>query len=795
MKKIFLIDANNIIYRSFFAIRSFTTSTGEPTNAIFGFVSTLLKILRDYDPEYIAVAFDTPAPTFRHALSEQYKITRKPMPEELSAQIPVIKELIKSFGIISIEKQSFEADDLLACLARKFTSNDADIFIFSGDKDILQLLSQHIMVINPATWEKLDEKIFFEKYGFNPQNIVDYLALCGDASDNIPGVSGIGEKGALVLIKEFGTIENLYENIEKIKSRKKELLLSGKDSAFLSKKLVQLKCDVNLEISLEDIKRKDPQPDRIQQIFQKLEFKKFESQIREIFNADSTGFSSQDILAIGDRIFDFNEIQKNPVVFEQYLKDDKLEKVGLNIKEKIKMLASKNSFLSQPYFDLGIASFLTDVPVQGTDILVQRENYKHLLKSEGMDFLFHSIEMPLIEVIADIEMRGILADRSYLEGLKKEYEKEMNDLQEKIYSIAGEVFNINSPSQVANILFERLGLPAKRKTKSGYSTDSAVLSQIRTKHRIVDLILQYRELSKLCGTYIDGFSSFINPSDSRIHPEYQQAVASTGRLACRNPNLQAIPVRTEKGGRLRKVFIAPENAFLYAFDYNQIELRVLAHFSKDPVLIESFRKGCDIHLETARQLFSFENGSLFESQESDTYRRIAKTINFGIIYGMNSYGLAQRLGCSREEAQTFIDAYFTKFRKVREYINETIARAEKDGYVRTLFGRKRKLPEIRSENRNQREFAFRVAVNMPVQGTASELIKLAMIKIYNFFKQQNLKSGMILQIHDELVFEIYSDELDIIDEIRCTMENICSLEVPLRVNVQRGENYLEMSEI
>ncbi len=794
MKKIFLIDSNNIIYRSFFAIKSISTSTGFPTNAIFGFVSTLIKILREYNPEYIGCVFDTAAPTFRHEILKEYKIDRKPMPPELSAQIPVIKEIIESFGIACIEKESLEADDLIAHIALQFSSQGYQVIIFSSDKDLFQLLSPDIKIINPATWEEMDEKVFFEKFGFPPSKIVDFLALSGDVSDGVPGVKGIGEKTATILIKEFGSIENLYQNIDKIKGKKKELLLSGRDSAFLSKKLVQLKSNLPLELEIEEFKRKQPQFEKISNIFQKLEFKKFLQQIDEI-----SGYKRQEILndafVIGDKTFDFNEILASPLSFQSMLEDSSIEKTGRNIKEKIKLLAKKNIYLSPPYFDIEIASFLTGFPSENTDIISQKQNYKKLIESEEMEYLFYSIEMKLIEVLAEMEMHGILVDKNYLEFLKNQYRDEMNKIQDSIYSIAGEVFNINSPSQVAKILFDKLSLPPVKKTKSGYSTDTDSLLQIRNRHKIVDLILQYRELVKLCSTYIEGFSSFINPSDGRIHPEYQQAVVSTGRLACRNPNLQAIPVKTERGGKIRKIFIAPQDALLYSFDYSQIELRILAHFSKDPVLIDAFRSNRDIHLETASQLFSFEDGLFSQPHDIEKYRRIAKTINFGIIYGMNAYGLAQRLSCSPEEAQFFIDTYFTKFRRVREYIQKAIAEAQEKGYVKTLFGRKRNLPEIHSENRNQREFAFRVAINMPIQGTAAELIKLAMIKIHQLKKQKKLKSAMVLQIHDELVFEIYKDESEFAEEIKNIMENIYSIEVPLKVNVERGENYLEMSEI
>ncbi len=793
-KKIFLIDANNIIYRSFFAIGRFTTSTGQPTNAVFGFVSTLLKILKEYKPVHMAVVFDAPGPTFRHSLFEEYKIARKPMPDELQAQIPVIKEIIKRFGMKILQQDGYEADDLLASVALKFSERGFDIVVITGDKDILQLLNRKITVLNPATWKVTDENIFQEKYGFAPASIVDYLALAGDASDSIPGVRGIGEKTAAQLVRKFGSIENIYENIADIKGRTRDILMADKNSAFLSKKLVLLSCNIPLEITEEHLKISQPNILAIKEIFQNLEFRKFENSISEIFSLSSSN-NNHDSFAIGESIFDFREITENPQKFKQKLEDKNILKIGKDIKEKTKLLASKNIHLSQPYFDVSIASFLLGKSISAADILQAYRQYREELTKQQMEFLFDCVEIPLIEVIVSMETNGILVDTGYLKELKDQYQEEMDQLQEKIFALVGEVFNINSPSQVGRILFERLGLPSKRKTKTGYSTNTNVLEQIRDRHKIVDLILQYRELSKLCSTYIDGFSEYISPVDSRIHPEFLQTGVSSGRLACRNPNLQAIPVKTEKGGRIRKIFIAAREAVLYSFDYNQIELRVLAHFSDDPVLCDAFKNGRDIHLETAKQLFPFQSDSLFGSEDVERYRRIAKTINFGIIYGMNAYGLAQRLSCTPEEGQAFIESYFAKFQGVRRYIHRSISDAEKLGYARTMFGRKRYLPEIHSENKNQREFACRVAINMPIQGTSAELIKLAMIEIHKLMKSRNLQSKMILQIHDELLFEIYEEEQDVVEEIRTIMENIYNLNVPLKVDVQKGKNYLELTKI
>jgi len=793
-RTIFLIDANNIIYRSFFAIKNISTSSGQPTNAVFGFVSSLLKILREYKPVYMGIVFDAPGPTFRHMLFEQYKIGRKPMPEPLQVQIPIIKEIIQAFGIRIFQKQGYEADDLLASMARKFSEDGFNIIVISGDKDMLQILNKKISVLNPITWKIIDEFAFHEKYGFLPVNIVDYLALVGDASDGVVGVVGVGEKIGTELVKRFRTIENIYNNIADIKGKISDVLAAGRDSAFLSKKLVELCCDIPLDITHQDLKIGKPDIARLKEIFQNLEFRKFEDSISEIFQ-DNNPEQHEDMFAVGEVLVKFREIIENPEGFKQKLEDNVIVKIGTDMKEKIKTLALKNIYLSQPYFDISIASFLIGKRFSSADILQAYKQYSQELIKQQMEFIFYSMEMPLIEVLAAMETNGVFVDVDYLKDLKRQYEEEINNLEEKIFVLAGESFNINSPLQVGKILFESLGLPPTRKTKTGYSTDTKNLQHLRGRHKIVDLIFQYRELSKLCNTYIEGFYRYINPSDNRIHPEFSQTAVSSGRLACKNPNMQALPVKTEKSALIRKIFIAPNDAMLYSFDYNQIELRILAHFSEDVLLCEAFKSGIDIHLETAKYLFPFRQDSLFEGEEAEQYRRIAKTINFGIIYGMNAYGLAQRLSITPEEAQIFIDQYFAKFQGVRKYIHRSISEAQKCAYVKTLFGRKRYIEEINSENKNQREFASRVAVNMPIQGTAAEIIKLAMIKIHNLLKKRNLQSRMILQVHDELLFEIPGGEQYLGEEIRAIMENIYKLNVPLKVDVQRGKNYLEMEKI
>ncbi|MCL5408791.1 MAG: DNA polymerase I [Candidatus Omnitrophica bacterium] len=789
--ELFIIDASYIMYRSFYAIKNFTTSTGQPTNAIYGFVSTLLKILKENDARYIIMAFDMKGPTFRHKMFEEYKITRKPMPDELSGQIPFIREIVHDFGIPIMEKEGYEADDIIASITEKFRTDVDKITIITGDKDLFQLLKPNIKILNPATWKTTDEKTFEENYGFKTINIPDFLSLTGDVSDNIPGVKGIGEKTAVKLIRQFSTIENIYENLEKITPDSvREKLISGKDFAFLSKKLLNLRKDIDIDADINSFKTDEPDKKALGEIFQKLEFKKFSAPVNEIFFEETEEF-----FAFGDNVYKFSDVKKEPGEFKNLCENPSILKIGKNIKEKIKFFSSDNINLSGPYFDMEIASFLTNYVSQQQDILFQWRDYCEKIKDEEVEDLFYNIEMPMIEVLFRMEERGLLLDTQYLHTLEKDFSFKVSELTEKIYAISGEVFNINSPQQLSNVLFERLKLPKSKKIKTGYSTDVNALLKLKNMHPIIPLLLEYREDTKLKTTYIDTFLAMADKKTNRIYTNFSQTSTSSGRLACYNPNLQTLPVRTEKGGMIRKAIIPPDDAFLYSFDYNQIELRILAHFSEDKFLMDAFSKNRDVHLETARILFPAQFDSIFQEENTSSLRRIAKTINFGIMYGMGSYALSEQLSCSVEEAQSFIDSYFLKFSGVKKYINDVIESAEKNGYVQTLSGRKRRIPEIKSENRNQREFGKRVAINMPVQGSASDIIKIAMLKIYDKIKKEKLKSRLILQVHDELVFEIYEKDKDVVGEIKQIMENAYTLNVPVTVDVEKGKNYLELKKI
>jgi DNA polymerase-1 len=801
MKEVYLIDGTCLIYRSFYALPKLKTSTGIITNAIYGFTTILLKILKEKKPEYMAIFFDFHAPTFRHITFEKYKEKRKPMPDELSGQISKIKEIITCLGIKYYEKEGVEADDLIASLIERLKKNDVIFYIISSDKDILQLLDKNVFIINPADYRIIDEKLVIEKYGFKPEKIVDFIGLAGDTSDNIPGIPGIGEKTAMELLSKFNSIEEIYDNLEKIESEKlREKLEKNKEIAFLSKELSILNKGVLEQITLEDIKIDFPDITRLFEIFSYFEFTKLKKLIKEIYPEveslekieDFIGFSTGEMIK-------YSEIEKEPEKYRKILENNEIKKIGFDLKNKIIELANKDIELKNIDFDFSIAKHLTGKVIYNKNLFELKKEYEDLLKSLNMYELFKKVEMPLIDVLVWMEKTGIKVDSNYLKQLNEKFSKELDEIIDKIYSLTEETFNLNSPSQVSEILFNKLKLPVIKKTKNAYATDIYVLKQLSVLHPVPKLLLEYRELFKIKSTYIEGLLNFINEKTGRIHPSYSQISTSTGRLSCSNPNLQNLPVKSQKGGLIRKAFCAEKDNFLLSFDYSQIELRVLAHFSEDPVLIEAFEKNKDIHSETADLILSTD--SLFSPLNfteltKEEKRRIAKTINFGIIYGMSPYGLAQELGISVEESSIFIQKYFEKFKKVKQYIENIIRKAEDNGYVETLLKRRRYIPELKSKNKNEKEFGKRVAINMPIQGTAAEIIKVAMNEIYRKFKEENLKSNLILQIHDELLFEVFPDEENnVIKIVKETMKNVIILKVPLKVDIKRGKNFLEMEEI
>lgn len=797
MAEIYLIDGSSIVYRSYYAIPKLTTSTGIQTNAILGFFNTLFKYLKKHNIQYIAIFFDMKKPTLRHEKFDAYKIKRKPMPDELSSQIPLIKEILKYMGIKYFEKEGYEADDIIATFTEKFKNNHK-IFIITGDKDALQLVGETVKVINPANGEIKDIEYLRKKYNLTPEKIVDLLALAGDTSDNIPGIPGIGEKTALSLLSTFSSVEDLYKNVDKVKSEKlRKKIIENKEIAFLSKELVKLHKNINIEINLDDIKISRPDFDKLREIFTRLEFNRLKEQMYQIFpEAGGKSISENKIAFSTGEIIDFNEIIKTPDTYKSILSDENIEIYGFHLKNKLSALFDKNIVVKSRFFDISLAEYLTGKAVSGDNIFEIVKEYKKTLKEMKIETLYYEIELPLIYVLIWMEKNGIKVDTEYLNNLSMQLEEKLKKLENQIFAEAGEMFNINSPQQLSKILFEKLKLPPKKKLKTTYSTDTTVLKELSNLHPLPKLLLEYRELSKLKSTYIDGLIPFIK--NGRIHPTFNQISTTTGRLSCSNPNLQNIPIRTETGSKVRKIFCSENGYSLFSFDYNQIELRVLAHFSKDKYLLNAFRNGKDIHSETGQLLFS-ENtlfSPAFSNFQGEQIRRIAKTINFGIIYGISPYGLSQQLGIPASEAKFFIDSYFEKFKGVKKYIEETIKKVEKNGYVETLFGRRRYIPEIKSMNKNLQEFAKRAAINMPIQGTSADIIKLAMVKIYDNFKKNGMRSKMVLQIHDELVFEVKEGEEEKVCKIvKEIMESCVKLDVPVKVDVKKGRNYLEMKNL
>ncbi|MCX8082813.1 MAG: DNA polymerase I [bacterium] len=800
MADIYLVDGSALIYRSFYAIKDLRTSTGRPTNAIYGFISSILKILKDKKPEYMCILYDLKVPTMRHISFADYKAQRKPMPEELVEQISTIKEITGFFGIRQIEKEGYEADDLIATLSEKFTVKQHRVFIITGDKDMMQLLQEGVVVLHPDGLKACTVEDFQRKYGMEPSVVPDIIGLAGDTSDNIPGVYGIGEKTALKLLQQWGTIENLYKNIEKVEpERIRKLLITNRENAFLSKELAVLRRDVDIDIKIEDIKISSPEVGKILQSFEDLEFKKLTVQIEEIFPSFRLSGINEDMLFLSSgETIRIEDVAKTPSYFKNILEDRSIRKYGFNLKDIIVEVERKGISFENPAFDISVAKYLTGKVLSDDDINTLISRYDLIFRELRMEELFYKVEMPLVKTLAWMEINGIKTDISVLEQLNRELEGELKIQENRIYQTAGEVFNINSSQQIANILFEKLKLPVQKKGKTGPSTDISVLKELSVKHPLPALILEYRELYKLKSTYIEGLIPFIDPLTGRIYPKFSQISTATGRLSCNNPNLQNLPVRTERGCKIRKAFCCEKGNVLYSFDYNQIELRVLAHLSEDSYLVSAFKEGRDIHTETASILFSgdslFSPVPLVYSQKD--LRRVAKTINFGIIYGMSAYGLSQELGITVSEADNFIKAYFSKFTGVKAYIDKILSAVEKEGFVTTILNRRRYIPEIRSNNKNQKEFAKRAAINMPVQGSSADIIKMAMNSIYEFFKKERLKSKMVLQIHDELLFEVFSEEEEIVvSGVKEIMEEVLKLNVPLKVDVKRGFNYLEMEDV
>jgi len=882
---LFLIDGSSYIYRAFFALPFLSNSSGQPTNAAYGFTSMLLKIINDYHPDYLAIAYDTPAPTFRHEVYQEYKANRPRMPDNLIAQVPFIKEIVKGFSIKSLELEGFEADDIIATIARAEERKGMDVYIVSGDKDLLQLVTDHTTVIDTMRDRRFDPAGVLDHLGVKPEQVVDFLGLVGDSSDNVPGVPGIGKKTAIKLIGEFGSIADLLKQVDKVDAKKvREHLVTCADQALLSRQLVTLDSAVPLSYESEDLKAAPPDREKLKQLFKELEFTTFLqaitpapesvaqctqlvttresclqvlSQIREArqcalncMPADLEPFGSKpsgiSLAADADRVFylpltpahsgDEDCCDREWVLqqLKPVLEDERIRKYGHNIKHEIIQFRRFGIELRGIASDSMVASYLLnpgkhshsleEIALEWLDhkMIDYRElagsgrkelafdqidagqvmNYAcercrlsleaaalllPRLGREGFDRLFYEVELPLIEVLATMEMNGVKIDAGTLQKKGREFEAFLSAATQTIYQAAGEEFNINSPQQLGRILFDKLQLPGAKKTKTGYSTDVAMLTGLSQVHPLPAEVLKYRSISKLKSTYVDALLGLISPDTGRIHTSYNQTVTATGRLSSSNPNLQNIPIRSAEGKKIREAFIAEEGWLILSADYSQIELRILAHLSRDPLLVESFKRGEDIHRRTAAEIFG-----LMPELVTEGMRREAKVINFGIIYGMSSFGLAQELGITPKAASAFIENYFHKYQGVKTYIDSELKEAKEKGYVTTLMKRRRYLPEINSRNLAARQFAERTAINTPIQGTASDMIKMAMIAIHNRIKSERLKTRMIIQVHDELVFEVPRDELTAVSTlVKEEMEKVAGLSIPLEVDVSWGISWSE----
>jgi len=837
--RLFLLDATAFCYRAYYALGTLATSYGQPTNAIYGFVNILKKILKEEKPEYLGICFDVSRDTFRQKKFAQYKINRPSMPEGLSSQIPIIKDIISAYNIACFEKEGFEADDLIATLAKKAQQEGFDVFIISSDKDILQLVNEHVVVFSPYKDQGTlyDPGKIKERYQLEAHQITDVISLMGDTTDNIPGISGVGEKTALELIHTFGSLENLLKNLDKVKSEKlKKTLKDNIAKVDLNRELVVLHQDVDIDFQPEKLKIGIADYQRLFKIFKELEFKKMLKELpidggaakerpaidkvlaRDLKKEKELVVHSQDgffAYAPEKGIAQITHLDMPDIFASQDIK-----KIGHNLKKlKTQLAKSQSCILEGICFDIMTAAYLlnpskTDYaladiawdylgtavdsgrlePPSACDLIARlKAVLENELQEKNLMGLFADLEMALVEVLADMELAGVSIDLELLKILARDMEQQLIKIIEKIYELAGgEQFNINSPKQLRQVLFEDLKLPVFKRTKSGPSTDEEVLESLSAEHEIARVLLEYRKLTKIKSTYVDVFAQLIDSKTGRVHASFNQTGTETGRLSSSNPNLQNLPIRTEIGRQVRKAVISPdENTYLVSADYSQIELRILAHLCKDENLMRAFKNDEDIHRLTASLIYGTD-----EKDTTDEMRETAKRINFGIIYGLSSYGLARDLKISQGEADNFIEAYFVRYPKVKDYIQEQIDAARDKGFVTTILGRRRYLPEIKNKNPGIRQFAERQAVNTPIQGSAADLIKMAMVSIHNRFKKEGLKSRMVLQVHDELVFEVPAAELDgVIKLVRERMENVIELKAPVKVEIKKGRNWLEMESV
>ena len=864
MKKLLILDSNSILNRAFYGVRYLSAKDGTPTNAIYGFLNILLKLIKEQEPDYICAAFDVKAPTFRHKQYEGYKAQRKPMPEGLAAQMPLAKDVLRAMGVTILEKEGYEADDIIGTVARLCEESEISCFIATGDKDDLQLTSDKTKVILTVTKSGYNETIIYddkavkEKYHVTPTEFIDVKALMGDPSDNIPGVKGVGEKTAMSLIEKHHSIEYIYENIDGIglKGAMLQKMKDGREMAFMSKELATINRNTPIEFNAEECVFDGFENNgELYEILKRLELNSIIKKLdlsggdnvkenEDIFKDFSYQVGDKNMIN-GDKVtvvldFDGDNISSaavgagnNAVVLneqddiKELLEDDSIAKVMFDVKEAIVKLngridiknisddtaiaaylvdPAKNEYtiekLASEYFGTVIEkpevkqlSLLDDVETDRSEYLakcavalgVLNERIGDKIKENGQEKLYHEVELPLVTVLAHLEINGFLVDDNQLKEFADKLGEKIDALTNEIYMLAGEEFNINSPKQLGVILFEKLELKPVKKTKTGYATNADVLEKLRDKHPIVNFIMEYRQLAKLKSTYCDGLTAVVNPNTHRIHSVFTQTVTVTGRLSSTEPNLQNIPTRTELGREIRKMFVAKEDYVLVDADYSQIELRVLAHIANDETMINAFRNNEDIHAVTASQVLGIPLEDVTKEQRSS-----AKAVNFGIVYGIGEFSLAQDLHISVKEAKAYIESYLEKYHGVRNYMESIKEQAKKDGYVKTMLNRIRYIPELKSPNYNIRQFGERVALNTPIQGTAADIIKLAMVRVDNRLINEGLKSKLILQVHDELIVEAHKDEVDKVKQILSEeMQDAMELNVPLKVDMSTGHSWYD----
>ena len=880
-KRLIIIDGNSIINRAFYALPDMTNSEGLHTNAVYGFTRMLFKIIDDYKPTHISVAFDMKAPTFRHKEFSEYKAGRKKMPNELGQQLQPLKELLDTFNIHRMEMAGFEADDLIGTVAKKAENDDFKVYIVTGDKDAIQLASNKTTTLitkkGVGEVEEYNYDSVVERYEMTPTQFIDLKGLMGDKSDNIPGVPGIGEKTGIKLIKEFSSIENLIENTNQLKGSVKKKIEENKDQAVFSKKLATIITDVPIEISLDELSYGDYDKNAVIEEFKKFGFNTLIKQVLAMDGGNEESIVEEKIELNINHLEDIsafkNEIEKTNKLFIKtvskvgnileknliyvfvsadgkniyYINDEELElikdiisneeikKIGYNLKDDYLALKSYDIQLNNMFFDIAIGEYLIDskssTSYECSDIamkyLTKKIKSKEELLGKGakakkfsdleleelstyfgeilnivynvypimekafkemdMEYLFYDVEMPLVEVLGSMEYEGMAVDKNQLEEIGNKFKEIISNLEEEIFTMAGEKFNINSPKQLGVILFEKLELPVIKKTKTGYSTNADVLEKLRDKHEIIDKITEYRQIVKLNSTYVEGLSNIINPISGRIHSSFNQTITTTGRISSTEPNLQNKPVKTEMGREIRKVFIAKDNCKLVDADYSQVELRVLAHMSDDEHMIDAFQHNMDIHSKTASQIFGVDINDVTSLQRSE-----AKAINFGIVYGKTDFGLAQDLNIPVPKAKAYIESYFANYDKIKVFMDEAIKNATDKGYALTIFNRRRYIPEINSSNFMVRNQGKRFAMNAPIQGSAADIIKIAMVNVFTRLKDENLKSRLILQVHDELIVEALEEEIDkVCSIVKEEMESAVNLQVHLDVDLNVGDSWFE----